>query len=168
MTIAEVKTLHAYDSWANNRIFETLAMLPPEQYLKDMNSSHGGIHGTMIHLVGAEKVWLERFHGAPEPFLTTNPPHSLAELKAIWEKVGYNTAKWLGGMTDKKLTETFTMKTQKGETFTHRFCDAFQHFVNHSSYHRGQVVTMLRQLGVKPPTTDLILFYRETKPVKSK
>ena len=162
MTLTEVKLLHAYNSWANNRIFETLVSLPPEQYMKEMNSSHGGIHGTMIHLVGAEKVWLERFHGAPQPFLTENPPKSLADLKAVWEKEGYNMARWLGTMTDRKLAETFTMKTLKGETFTHPFSHAFQHLMNHSTYHRGQVVTMLRQLGVKPPGTDLILFYRET------
>jgi uncharacterized damage-inducible protein DinB len=162
MTLQELKTLHAYNSWANNRLFEALATIPPDQYTKDMNSSHGGILGTMIHLVGAEKIWLERFQGSPQPFLTENPPKSLVELKAIWEKVGYDTARWLSGMSDKKLAETFTMKTTKGETYTHVYWQAFQHLMNHSTYHRGQVVTMMRQLGLKPPATDLIFFYRET------
>jgi uncharacterized damage-inducible protein DinB len=54
------------------------------------------------------------------------------------------------------------MKTVNGDTFTHVFWHAFQHMVNHSSYHRGQIITMLRQLGEKPVTTDLIRFYRET------
>jgi len=162
MTLEEAKLLHAYDSWANNRIFDVLAGLPADQYLKAMNSSHGGIHGTMVHLVGAEKVWLERFHGAAQPFLSENPPASLTELRTIWEKIGYEMAKWLGTMTDKRLTDTFTMKTLKGDTFTHTFTRAFQHLMNHSTYHRGQVVTMLRQLSVKPPGTDLIQFYRET------
>lgn len=162
MTLQEIKTLHAYNSWADNRIFEALAQLPEEQYLRDMKGSHGGIHTTLVHLVGGQKIWLERFHGAPQPFLSENPPKSLTELKGIWEKVGYDTAKWLGAMTDKKLQDTFTMKTSKGDTYTHLYWKAFQHVVNHSTYHRGQIVTMLRQLGVKPPTTDLILFYRET------
>jgi uncharacterized damage-inducible protein DinB len=165
MTLSELKLLHAYNSWADNRIFEALAQLPPEQYIQDMKGSHGGIHATLVHLVGAEKIWLERFQGTTQPFLSENPPGSLAGLKEIWEKVGYETAKWIGGMTDKKLQETFTMKTLKGETFTHVFWQAFQHIVNHSTYHRGQIVTMLRQLGAKPPTTDLILFYRETAKV---
>lgn len=166
MTLNEIKTLHAYNAWADNRIFEALAPLPDEQYLQDLKNSHGGIHTTLIHLVGAEKVWLERFHGDPQPFLTQNPPQSLIELKVVWEKVGYDTAKWLGTMTEKKLNETFTMKTQAGDAFTHVYWQAFQHLVNHSSYHRGQIVTMLRQLGVKPPSTDLILFYRETAKLK--
>lgn len=162
MTLSEVKLLHAYNSWADNRIFEALTTLPPAQYMQDMKGSHGGIHTTLVHLVGAEKVWLERFQGAAQPFLSENPPASLGELKAVWEKVGFDTAKWLGTMTDKKLGETFTMKTLKGDTFTHVFWQAFQHVVNHSSYHRGQIITMMRQLGVKPPGTDLIQFYRET------
>jgi uncharacterized damage-inducible protein DinB len=162
MTLQEIKTLHAYNSWADNRVLDAVAQLPTDQYMQDMKSSHGGIHGTLIHLVGAEKIWLERFHGEPQPFLSQNPPKSLQELKTIWEKVGYDTAKWLGAMTDKKLSETFSMKTAKGDTYTHMYWQAFQHLVNHSSYHRGQVVAMFRQLGVKPPSTDLILFYRET------
>jgi uncharacterized damage-inducible protein DinB len=163
MTLHEIKTLSAYNAWANSRIFEALEKIAPELYMKDMKSSHGGIHGTLVHLVGAEKVWLERFQGAPQPFLSQNPPGSLTELKAIWEKVGYDTAKWLGTMTDKRLGETFEMKTLKGDVFVHVFWQAFQHVVNHSSYHRGQIVAMLRQLDVKPVSTDLIQFYRETK-----
>lgn len=162
MTLQEIKTLHAYNSWADNHIFETLEEVPAAQYMKDMKSSHGGLHGTMVHLVGAEKIWLERWQGSPQPFLSDNALESLAALKKVWEKVGYDTAKWLGAMSDKKLTETFTMKTAAGDTFTHIFWQAFQHLVNHSSYHRGQIVVMLRQIGVKPPATDLIRFYRET------
>lgn len=166
MTLHEIKILHAYNAWANNRIFDALAALTPEQYMTDMKGSHGGIHPTLVHMVGAEKVWLERFRGSAQPFLSENPPKSLAELKTVWEKVGFDAAKWLGTMTDKKLGETFTMKTVKGDTFTHLFWQAFQHVVNHSTYHRGQIITMMRQLGVKPPTTDLIVFYRETARMK--
>jgi uncharacterized damage-inducible protein DinB len=162
MTLQEIKTLLAYNAWASHKLFEVLSSLPDDHYAKDMNSSHGGIHGTLIHMVGAEKIWLERFKGAPQPPLSQNPPRSLAELMKIWETVGYDMAHWLGSMTDKKLTESFTAKTLSGDTFTNTFIQALQHVVNHSSYHRGQIVTMMRQLGAKPPSTDLIRFYRET------
>ena len=166
MTLSELKLLHAYNSWADNRIFEALAQLSPEQYTQDMKGSHGGIQSTLVHLVGAEKVWLERFQGDAQPFLSEHTPGSLADLKGIWEKVGYDTATWLNSMNDKKLQEAFTMKNLKGETFTHVYWQAFQHVVNHSTYHRGQIITMLRQLGVKPPGTDLIMFYRGTAKAK--
>ena len=161
MTLQEIKNLHAYNSWANNRLFDLLATLPVDQYMQDMKSSHGGIHGTLTHMVGAEKVWLERFKGPVGPFLKAAEIPSLAALKKIWEEVGYDTARWLGIMTDKKLGESFVMKTSKGETYAHVYWQAFQHMINHSSYHRGQIVTMLRQLDIQPVSTDLILFYRE-------
>jgi len=166
MTLQEIKTLQAYNAWADNRILDAVAQLPTDQYMQDMKSSHGGIHGTLIHMIGAEKIWLERFQGEPQPFLTQNPPNTFQELKTIWEKVGYDTARWLGTMTDKKLGETFNLKTAKGDTYTHVYWQAFQHLVNHSSYHRGQIVTMVRQLGAKPVSTDLSLFYRETAKLK--
>jgi uncharacterized damage-inducible protein DinB len=162
MTLQEIKTLHAYNSWANNLLFSAVEKLPQEQYVQDMKTSHGSIHSTLIHLVGAEKIWRERFVGEPLPFLSTDPPGTLSALKSIWEKNGFDTARWIGTMSDTSLQETFTMKTLKGETFTHKYWQAFLHLVTHSSYHRGQVIAMLRQLGVRPPTTDLIVFFRET------
>ena len=162
MTLNEITILHAYNAWADNRIFDALAPLPSEEYLRDLNSSHGGIHGTLTHLIGAEKVWLERWTGNSQPFLRAAEIPGLAALKDIWEKVGYDTAKFLGTMTDRKLQETFTMKTSRGDVFTHVYWQAFQHLVNHSSYHRGQIVAMLRQLGRQGVSTDLIQFYRET------
>ncbi|MBX2991111.1 MAG: DinB family protein [Bacteroidetes bacterium] len=164
MTLLEIKTLHAYNAWASNQIFDVLATMPTGQYMQDMKASHGSIHNTLVHMVGAEKVWLERFQGAAQPFLSENPPPSLAEVKTIWGKTGFDTAKWLGAQSDKSLQGTFTMKTAKGDSYTHVFWQTFQHVVNHSTYHRGQIITMMRQHGVKPPSTDLIRFYREVKP----
>ena len=162
MTLQEIKTLHAYNSWATNRIFDSLSALTNDQYRKEMQTSHGSIHGTLTHLVGAEKVWLERWLVSPQPFLKSGEINSLSSLRTIWEKVGYETAKWLAGMSDKKLQGTFEAKTSKGDVFVNTFQEAFQHVVNHSSYHRGQIIVMMRQLGAQPIGTDMILFFRET------
>ena len=167
MTLKEITLLHAYSSWASNRIFDAVAALPADQYMQDMKSSHGGIHGTLTHMVAAEKIWLSRWVGKPDARLMgTDAAPSLSDVKAVWEKVGYETALFLGTMTDKKLQETFPMTTSKGETFNHVYWQAIQHVVDHSSYHRGQIVTMMRQLGVKPPGTGLIGFYREAGKAK--
>lgn len=163
MTLQEVKLLHAFNSWANNRIFDAVAKLTAEQYVRDMKASHGSIHGTLTHMVAAEQIWLSRWLGKPEP-VRLNPVDvsTLQVLRSTWETSGYEMAKFLGTMTDKKLLETFTVKSPKGNTYTHTHWQAFQHMVDHSTYHRGQVITMMRQLGVVPPTTGLITFYRET------
>jgi len=162
MTLQEIKLLHAFNAWADNRIFDALAQLPEEQYRRDLKSSHGSIHGTVAHMVAAQKIWLDRWTGTPAATLT--PAAGLANLeavKALWQKVGLGLAQLLGTMSDKKLTETFTM-VREGKTFNQVYWQAMVHVVDHSSYHRGQIVTMLRQLGVKPPSTGMIMFYRET------
>jgi uncharacterized damage-inducible protein DinB len=166
MTQKELSRLHAYSSWATNRMLNAIEQLTTEQYTRDMKSSHGSIQGTLLHLVGAEKIWLSRWKGVTEPFLTLAEVPDLPAMRNVWEDVGRHTVQWLGTMTDAQLNGTFSLKTSTGETVTHIFWQAFQHLVNHSTYHRGQLVTMLRQLEVKPPVTDLIFFYRETAKLK--
>lgn len=163
MTLQQAKLLHAFSSWASNRIFDAVIQLPEEEYFRDLKSSHKSIHGTLVHLVAAEKIWLSRWVGTPDAsLLTAGEVPGLSGLRTLWEKVGFETAKFLGSLTDKKLQSTFAMKASGGETFTHIYWQAIQHVVDHSTYHRGQVAGMLRQLGHVPPPTGLIIFYRET------
>lgn len=163
MTLQEIKTLHAFNAWANNKIFNALDEIPTELYFKDMKSSHGSIHGTMTHLVAAEKIWLSRWIGTPETTLMgPGEVPTLKELKTTWERVGHGMAKFLGTMTDRKLQDTFPMSNSRGQAFRHVYWQAIQHVVDHSTYHRGQIITLLRQLGVIPPSTGLITFYRES------
>lgn len=163
MILHEVKLLHAFNAWADNRIFEVAGMLSSDQAMRDMKTSHGSIHGTLLHLVGAEKMWLSRWMGKPDAtFITTADAPTISALKTLWEKVGYDTAKLLGSMSQRKLEDTFTMTTSTGDTVTHVFWQTFQHLVDHSTYHRGQIVTLLRQMGIAPPPTGLIRFYTDS------
>lgn len=162
MTLQDVKLLQAFNAWATQRIFDAVEKLTPEQFIMDMKSSHKSIHGTLTHYVAAEKMWLSRFAGKPDAkmFSPADLP-TLAEVKAQWEKNGYESAKFLGTMTDKKLQETFNMTNARGETVPVIYWQALQHIVDHSTFHRGQIVSMMRQQGVQPPATGLIGFYRE-------
>ncbi len=162
MTLQEIRLLQAFSAWATNRVFTALESLPLEQYHRDMKTSHGSIHGTLVHLVGAEKIWLARWENRKEPFLTSAEVPTREELFALWERVGFAAAQFLGTMSDARLQQTFVMRTVRGDQFEHTFQQALQHVVDHSTYHRGQVIAMMRQLGVEPPSTGLIQFYRET------
>ena len=163
MTLQEAKLLLAFNAWADNRIFDAVVQLPADQYTKEMNSSHGSIHGTLAHLVGAQKRWLNRWQGSPEanPMSPAEVP-TLKDLKAVWEKIGFETAKFFGMMTDKKLQEAFPVTSPQGESYTLTFAQGLQHVVDHSTYHRGQIITLMRQLGVKPPYTGMVGFFRES------
>lgn len=163
MTLREAKLLHAYNAWAMERIFDAAAPLPPDQFARDLHASHRSIHGTLTHLVSSERIWLSYWTGSPGPAtLTTADAPTVAELKNVWTQTGFATARWLATLTDAKLQETFTMTTPDGTTHTHTIAQALQHLVNHGTHHRAQIVTLLRQLGITPPTTSMIGFFRET------
>jgi uncharacterized damage-inducible protein DinB len=153
--------LFDYNAWANRTIFDAVAKLPEEQYLRDLKSSYGGIHGTLAHIAWAEQLWLHRWLGKPNPAVPQGADlKSLAEVRSRWEAVEAERGSFLAGFNEQRLEDTIRVKPSSGGEFTHSFRQMFRHFINHSSYHRGQIVTLLRQLGSKPPSTDLILYYR--------
>lgn len=153
--------LFAYNAWANRRIFDAVAALPEEQYLRDLKSSHGGIHGTLAHIVWAEQLWLHRWVGKPNPAVPQGAElKSLGEVRSCWEAVEAERGSFLAGFNEQRLEDTIRVQPSSGGAFTHTFRQMFRHLINHSSYHRGQIVTLLRQLGSRPPNTDLIRYYR--------
>ena len=161
MTVAEVRELFAYNAWANRQMFATLENLPAESYFRDLKSSHGGLHGTLCHIVWAEQLWLNRWVAKPNPAVAQGRDlTTLAAARARWEAVEAERAAFLAGLTERRLDETVAVKPSSGGEYLHTFREMVRHAVDHSSYHRGQLVTLLRQLGVTPPGTGLIVFYR--------
>ena len=162
MNVAGVKELFDYNRWANRRIFEALSALPPDQYFQDLKSSFGSIHGTLCHIVWAEQLWLHRWLGKPAPAVPQGKDLAgLPDARARWNAIDGERTALLDGFTDQRLADTVTIQPTSGGAYSHSYKEMFLHTVDHSSYHRGQIVTMLRQLGVKPPSTGLIGFYRE-------
>jgi uncharacterized damage-inducible protein DinB len=158
----EFLELFDYNAWANRSIFAAVAQLPEEEYFRDLKSSYGGIHGTLAHVVWAEQLWLHRWLGRPNPAVSQGTDlHSLAELQERWDMVEAERSDFLASFTPDRLADTRLVKPSSGGEYVHTYRQMFRHFINHSSYHRGQVVTFLRQLGHKAPSTDLILFYRQ-------
>jgi uncharacterized damage-inducible protein DinB len=87
MTLQEIIQLVAFNRWANRCFFETLSQLSAEQYGRDMHSSHGGIHGTLAHIVGAEKGWLARWQGKSENGTAAISQMQSLAIRALWENV---------------------------------------------------------------------------------
>jgi uncharacterized damage-inducible protein DinB len=106
-------------------------------------------------------VWLSRWLGeSPTAFpdwdVSTHP-----RLLERWREIEGRQKQFLDGLDESDLDRVVTYKVFSGKTFSNPLAELFRHVVNHATYHRGQVATMLRQLGLKPPQTDLILYYRE-------
>jgi uncharacterized damage-inducible protein DinB len=165
MNVAEVKESFTYNAWAIRRLFDALAALPTEQYQQNLKSSFGSIHGTVCHIVWSEQLWLNRWLGKPAPAVAQGKDVAgLAEARARWEAMEAERAAFLGGFPESRLTATIMIQPSGGgSSYTHTFREMFLHVVDHGSYHRGQIIAMLRQLGVKPPNTGMMGFFRERK-----
>ena len=169
MTVAEVRHLFTYTEWANARVLEAAEKLPPEELLRDVHISHKSILGTLLHVAGADWIWLERWHGnspvghdvwagwTPDDARVCSTcarsgSRSSADAMRIWKTSRMRISPRELGYT------RFT-----GEAYSLPLDQQMQHVVNHATLHRGQVVGMIRQLGIAPPATDLLFYLMETR-----
>lgn len=160
MTPDEVRTLYRYNSWANHRALDACASLTPAQFTQNLNSSFPSVCDTLTHIMLAEWLWLERWQGRSPGF----PPNDFADLASLrtrWQKIDTDLHAFVQKLSATDLDRVVEYKNTKGNAFSNPMGQMLQHVVNHGTYHRGQITTMLRQLGATPLTTDLIAFYRE-------
>jgi uncharacterized damage-inducible protein DinB len=154
--------LFDYCEWANHRFLDAVSALDEEAFSRDLSGSHGGIRGTLVHTYGAEWVWHRRFQGqSPSALPGEDQIQDVAALRERWAALEGERRGWLAGLPADAGERVIEYRTFKGDAFTGRLAPLVQHVTNHGSYHRGQVAVFLRQLGLKPPVTDLVAFDRE-------
>lgn len=157
-----MRLLYDYNSWANRRMLEACATLSGELFTRDLRSSFASVRDTAAHIYGAEWLWLERFHGrSPTALPTPADFPELATLRHRWAELERNLLGYVAALSSADLAKVYEFRTTRGVVYPSALWQALQHVANHGSYHRGQVATMLRQLGAKPNYTDLIYFFRE-------
>lgn len=161
MTIQDFKTLFEFNYWANARTLQAVDLLPEEKLYVDLKNSFGSIHGTLVHLCGAEDIWLQRMNGAdPGKFMKKDDYPTYASVKTKWSEVEQGWKHYIAKLTEEESAKTLVFHNLKGEEVTQKVWQSLQHLVNHSTYHRGQITTLIRQSGGTPNGTDLIAFYR--------
>lgn len=158
----DVIRLVDYMNWANHRALRAAALLSVDDFKKDLGSSHGGVRGTLTHMMSAEWIWLERFKGVSPPrmFDEGEFPDVMA-LRERWVTIEEHRDAWLGQLAPEGLEQVVRYQSTKGDVFKAPLWQLVQHVVNHSSYHRGQVTTLLRLLGSRPMNTDMVAWDRE-------
>ena len=161
MTPEEMRLLYDYNAWANHRELDAASALTKEQFLKPMSSSFSSVRDTLAHICGAEWIWLERFQGrSPSSLPDTAQFSDVAGLRAHWDELEGRLLKFVRGLTQANLDSVLEYKTLKFGVYKNPLWQSMQHVVNHGTYHRGQITTMLRQLDRTPVGTDLITYYR--------
>ncbi len=162
MTPEEMCLLYDYNAWANRRALDAAANLTPDQFTKPLGSSFGSVRDTLAHILGAEWIWLERFQGrSPASLPDVSQYSDIDTLRERWTEQEGRLLNFVGKLTQEDLDRVMEYKTLKYGVYRNPLWQSMQHLVNHGTYHRGQITTLLRQLGAQPILTDLMHFYRE-------
>lgn len=180
MNLTDIRHLYAYNLWANHRMFSTLEKLSDQQFTSVMPSSFPSIQESVTHILAAEWIWLKRWTGASpratvSDTTTASAMHSalsnggvaldsiatLSGLREFADAIEQQRQRYLGTLKEDSLSARLNYTDMGGKEFSMPLVQLLQHVVNHGTYHRGQVTTLLRQLGAETISLDLLFFYRE-------
>jgi uncharacterized damage-inducible protein DinB len=152
-----------YSAWGTRRVLGVCAPLSPEQLDHGLGASHSSILRTFRHIHDGERVWLRRLVEGGSGMLPTGaaPEHSFEFLVESWPMLWRGYGEWLESSSDVDLAEEISTVLPDGGVFRVPRWQIVLHAINHSTFHRGQIVSMLRALGIQPPNTDLTCYYAD-------
>jgi uncharacterized damage-inducible protein DinB len=163
VTLNDLTTLLDFHYWARDRVLDAVSQLTPEEYTRELGSSFPSVRDTLVHLFSAEWNWCQRWHGtSPTAMLDPHDYPDLQVLAVAWRIQEQRMRAYLASLDASEIAKESDYNALNGQPQRSVFWHMLQHVVNHGSYHRGQIATMLRQLGAAPAqSVDLITYYRE-------
>jgi uncharacterized damage-inducible protein DinB len=166
MTKDDIQLLFEYDRWANNRVLQAASTLSAEQFTRDLGGSFRSVRDTLVHIVSGKWGWLAYWKEASPssdfltnlwtPLNTVFDPNAYADVAAVqskWAEVEREQTEFVDGITNESLQRMLPVRETQIS-----LAHLMQHVANHSTYHRGQVSLMMRQLAAQPLSTDFAMF----------
>jgi len=154
MSPADLQRHIRYSNWASRLLVEAIRTLPPGELERPTGISHHSILGTMTHLHFADWIWYTR---VAEPI--DQPAATLDVLERDWPGLQQRWQRFVDALSDGDLARTIPYRSIRGYDGVATVEQIVLHLVNHGTLHRGQVMGMIRQLGITPPGTDLMHYY---------
>jgi uncharacterized damage-inducible protein DinB len=160
MNVDDIRTLVAYNSWANRRLLEVCRVVPSNSFVENLRSSHGSLRDTLLHIINGESKWYRFWRGLSyDEVLHEQQYPDISSVERLWTEIEAGELEFVATLTDQQLLAKSVIRNRE-----YTLAEMFQHTLNHSTYHRGQIATLLRQLGQTPPATDFRLFLDERNP----
>lgn len=153
----------AYSIWANQKMFDCIGLLSQEEMNREIKSSFSSLQKTILHMWDAESIWWQRLKFEERITVpSAGFSGSFAELTKKTQQQSMIWKEWVDNATEVQLNHVFAYQNNKKEQFKQPVYEVLLHLCNHGTYHRGQLVTMLRQSGVDNiPATDFVIFCRK-------
>ena len=172
MDLATLETLFRYNEWANEQMFAAVAAVAPDDFARSASPSQGSLRDTLTHIVWSEWIWLQRWTGVTDlvfqpadfgqvprhlVFVATDFPDA-ASLRERSRAIGADLLAFVRRLSPDDLPRIHSHRTPSGHLWDRSLWRLLLHAVNHSTYHRGQVAMMLRQIGCAPAATDFVTY----------
>ncbi len=155
-----LQNLYDYNYWARDQQLQACAKLSPEQFVQPLGGSFGSLRDTLLHIAGAEWIWCERWYGrSPRAFPAGSDFSSLQSIEGYWQSVEGDVRRFVDAVTAETLREPLSYINLAGKAWTYPLWQTMFHLVNHGTYHRGQVTTLLRQLGAEAASLDYLAMF---------
>lgn len=159
MIIELLRNLYDYSAWANTRILDTASQLTLEQWRAAANASFGSLHDTIVHIMGAQWLWLARWQGAsPSAMLDPGSFPDASTLRSRWEQIERQTQAFVSACNEAALMQVITYRNLQGERWSYPLWQQMVHQVNHATQHRSEAAVILTQWGYSPGWLDLLYF----------
>jgi uncharacterized damage-inducible protein DinB len=147
-----------YNCWMNQKIYSVCASIPDEKRKQDLGAFFKSIHGTLNHLLYGDKAWMGRFTNNPFPVTAMGQElyGDFESLKAEREKIDREILEWSIELDPDWLSQPFEYTSNvDGERRVLLTSILVTHMFNHQTHHRGQVTTLIKQVGYEPGVTDI-------------
>ena len=159
MIAAALRSLYDYNAWANEKILEASARLSHEQLVQSRGANFESVRGTLVHTMGAQWVYLERWQGrSPRSMPQAADFADLAAIRARWTEIERATHAFVAGLGDGDVERVIEYTNFQGERWAYPLWQQMMHQVNHATQHRSEAAVILTELGCSPGGLDLLYF----------
>jgi uncharacterized damage-inducible protein DinB len=148
VTKEHLQQMFEYVRWADNQMLAAARSVPDEGYYKEQGISIGSIHKLLVHCMAVEWLWLSRWRNeTPARVENQDDYPNRDSVLQRWPLVHSAITDFLGTQTPKSLARDVQYRNLKGELFSLPLADLMLHLIDHATYHRGQLNTMIKKAG---------------------
>ena len=159
MITEAVRSLYRYNTWANVQVLGAAARCTPAQLRERGGASFDSVHDTLVHTLGAQWLYLERWHGrSPRALPAPAEFADLAAVRARWDGIEKDTQQFVERLTEARLAETIAYTNFEDVRWAYPLWQQMVHRVNHATQHRSEAAMLLTRLGHSPGWLDYLYF----------
>ncbi len=164
MNVEMAQELLRYNTWANNRLLEAVSGLDSARFTRVLGGSYPSIHSTLAHMIWAEWIWVRRWQGqSPKELFAPEDFPAVTHVAARWAEIQAQQDAFVRSLRPEDLGRVIRYTNRREETWEYALWRMLYHLFNHSTYHRGQVINLLRMLSLPPASTDFLEFWDEAE-----